>query len=184
MRHPYLTLDPRQQKALFWPLLIAALAITAIMNILGRPLITLAAPAGIVSFELAGSPERAQAVLASWDEQARMYAAFGLGFDYLYMLAYSMAIGLGCLLAAETLRSRQWPLAGLGVPLAWGIVLAAICDAIENLVLSMILLAGAAGAAWPALSWLCAVIKFGLIFLGLVYAFYGLAVWFVGRLNR
>jgi hypothetical protein len=184
MRHPFLALDPRQQKALFWPLLIAALAITAIMNILGRPLITSQAPAGIVSFELAGSPERAQAILATWDEQARMYAAFGLGFDYLYMLAYSMAIGLGCLLAAGTLRSRQWPLAGLGVPLAWGMALAAICDATENLGLSMVLLAGAAGAAWPALARLCAMIKFGLLFLGLVYAFYGLAIWFVGRLNR
>lgn len=154
------------------------------MQIMGKPLVTAQAPYGIVSFELAGTPAQAQLILDSWDARAKQYAAFGLGFDYLFMLAYSAAIGLGCLLAAGVIRGRGWPLASLGVLLAWGMWLAALLDAVENFALLQLLLAGTSNGGWPAVARLCAVLKFGLIFLGLVYVMYGLATGLLARLRR
>jgi hypothetical protein len=182
MHHPFESLSPEWRKKLFWAACAASLIIIAVFGVIGAPLNTPAAPSGVVSYELAGSVSQAQAMLDSWDQTARLYAAFGLGFDYLFMLAYSTAIGLACLMAGDALRRRGWPLAQAGRLLAWGLWLAAILDGIENVALSVILLVAVA-SPWPELARWCATFKFGLIFLGLVYAFLGLAVNLVGRLN-
>lgn len=166
---------------LFWPALILALVIFAVFSVLDAPLRNAAAPNGIISFELAGSVARAQAMIDSWDARARLYAAFGLGLDYLFMVSYALAIGLGCLRAAGVL-GRRWPrLAGLGRLLAWGLSLAALLDAIENFALTTMLLAGAASAPWPALAAGCAAVKFALVGLGLLYALAGGAMWAIRR---
>lgn len=54
------------------------------MQVVGRPLQTAAAPAGIVSFRFAGTPENAQQMLASWgpDQRVRaglLYVLLGAG---------------------------------------------------------------------------------------------------------
>jgi hypothetical protein len=154
------------------------------MNVIGKPLITSAAPAGIVSFELAGTHTQAQIILDSWDARAKLFAAFSLGFDYLYMLAYATAISMGCLLTALAMREQDWPFSSLGAPIALGMWLAAAFDAVENLALSLILLGGVTEGIWPAIARMCALVKFSLIFIGLVYVFYGLAAWLVRRRSR
>jgi hypothetical protein len=60
------------------------------------------------------------------------------------------------------------------LPLAWGQWLAAIFDAVENLALT-ILLFGTLAMPWPQIARLYALLKFGLIFFGILYAFYGFA---------
>ena len=90
------------------------------------PLITAAAPYGIISYELAGGVIEAEAILASWDAVGRAHAAFSLGFDFLFMLAYSTTIALACLWAADVLAARSWPLVSFGVPLTWGAWLAGV----------------------------------------------------------
>jgi len=166
---------------LFWPALILALVIFAAFRLIDAPLQNPVTPNGIVSFELAGSVAQAQAMLDSWDARARLYAAFGLGLDYLFMVSYALAIGLGCLRAAGTL-GRRWPwLAGLGRFLAWGLGLAALLDAVENVALTTMLLAGTASAPWPALAAGCATAKFVLVALGLLYALAGAVMWLVRR---
>lgn len=184
MHHPFLALDLRQRNSLFWVSFAATMMVMVVMGIIGEPLVTPQAPLGIVSFELAGTPSQVGLILDSWDGRAKQYAAFGLGLDYLYLLAYSTAVGLGCLLAGVAIRSAAWPLASLGIPLTWGVWTAAVFDAIENLGLTLILLAGITANTWPAIVRLCALLKFGLLFLGLVYVFYGLVVGLVGRLKR
>ena len=183
MHHPFEQISPEWRKKLFCVTFAASLIIIIIFGVIGAPLNTPAAPSGVVSYELAGSVAQAQAMLDSWDQTARLYAAFGLGFDYLFMLVYSSAIGLGCIMAAGVLRKRGWPLAQMGGPLAWSLWLAAGLDAVENVALTVILLVAAA-SPWPELARWCATIKFILIFLGLVYAFLGLAVNLAGRLAR
>lgn len=162
---------------LFWPAVILALVIFAAFSILDAPLRNAAAPNGIVSFELAGSAASAQAMIDSWDTRARLYAAFGLGVDYLFMVSYALAIGLGCARAAGVLGRRWRWAARMGHVLAWGLLPAALLDAIENLALTRMLLAGAATAPWPALAAVCAAIKFALIALGLLYALAGAVAW-------
>ena len=169
MSHPLHHLNPAAQKRTLLVLAVLTLAVLAVFRVIDRPLQTAAAPSGIVSFELAGTLAAAQAMVASWDRQAQLLAAFGLGLDYLFMPLYSTAIGLACIVAAGgPLRGRRL-LAGMGWLLAWGLWLAALLDAVENTALLQVLL-GSEVPAWPAIARWCASLKFLLILAGLAYA--------------
>jgi hypothetical protein len=180
MRHPFESIPANKRGYYFWPLLTLTLAIMLVMNQMGAPLTTEAAPAGIVSYELAGSVDQAQKILASWDISAREYAAFGLGFDYLFMVAYSLTIALGCVWGGAVLMPRRWPLAGLAVPLAWGAWLAAVLDAVENLALTWMLF-NMPASPWPELARICALFKFAFVLLGIVYILYALLAGLLSR---
>lgn len=174
MTHPLERIKPERRGYYFYPLLAATVLIMLAMNLIGLPLNTPSAPSGIVSFEVAATPSRAQVILDSWGEAARVRAAFIQGLDFLFPWVYSTAIGLGCILAGGVLRHRNWPLAGLGGWLAWGLWLGALFDYIENIALVALLL-GPVVSPWPQIAWVCAVVKFAMIFLGLAYALFGLA---------
>ena len=179
MSHPLAFLNPRSLLRLFWALFAGTAAAMVVLQVVGGPLQTAAAPQGIVSFEFARTVANAQAIVDSWDAAARIHAGFSLGFDYLFMPLYSTTIGLACLWAGSALRQRGWRLAGLGVPLAWVLWLAAIVDAVENVALWR-LLEGSA-APWPAIAWWAATIKFSLILLGLLYTLLALVVRFLRK---
>lgn len=149
---------------------------------LGAPLTTAEAPQGMVSFQLARTPQRVQSLLASWDARTQLVAAFCLGLDYLFMPAYALAISLADRWAGQTLRRRGWPLAGLGVPLVWGVWLAALLDALENAAQAAMLF-GNPNPFLPGFTWFVALIKFGLVFIGLAYAFFGLAARLVSGID-
>jgi hypothetical protein len=174
LSHPLTDLPKGVRWRLFWPLAALSVVMLLIFQAIDVALTSPVAPLGIVSFELAGSVSAVQEILASWDAQAQLHAAFGLGLDYLFMPIYSTAIGLGCIWAAEIVHRSGWPLAGLGAALAWGLWLAALFDATENLALTAIMF-GAVAAPWPQVSAFCASIKFTLIAAGLIFAIYGLA---------
>ncbi|RME80547.1 MAG: hypothetical protein D6775_15880 [Caldilineae bacterium] len=159
----------------FWPFLVLTLVVLALFQVIDRPLKTPAAPVGIVSYELAGSVERARAILESWDSRARVYAGFSLGFDYLFMPLYATTIGMACLWGARTGSGPAW----LGGILAWGVWVAALCDGIENYALWRMLV-GEPVAPWPAVARVSALAKFGLILLALVYALVMAVLWVVG----
>jgi len=142
----------------------------AIFQFLDQPLRTSAAPSGTVSFELAGSVEKAGTILDSWDSAARLKSAFGLGFDFLFMPLYATALSLGTLLAVDR-RRGVW--SALGKTLGWGAFAATVFDAVENIALFSILQANIV-APYPQVAAWCATVKFALILLGL---FYGLAGW-------
>jgi len=173
---------PALRRKLFGWSLIALLLVYALIGLVSLPLANPTAPSGIVSFELAGTPERAAEIIASWDARAQRYAAFGLGFDYLFMLTYAAALFLACLTAGQVLRERGWPLSRWAGGLAGAAWVAAGLDAIENLGLALVLLESA-GAPWPQIARLCALGKFALLFIGLVYAFFGLAIYLLSRLK-
>jgi hypothetical protein len=170
--HPLAAIPSWARMRIFLPLLISTLLLMLVFNVSGASLATSAAPMGIVSLEFASNRSQAASILASWDANTQLRAAFGLGLDYLYMPLYSTTIGLACVWTADVLRRRRWPLAAWGIPLAWGLWLAALCDAIENVALTIVIF-GSVVDPWPALSSVCASIKFALIILGLIYALYG-----------
>jgi hypothetical protein len=166
--NPYRWLAQPQQKRAFFLLLALTLALMIWLRVLDRPLQTGAAPQGIVSFELAGTLANAQAILDSWDAEARVYAGLSLGIDYLFMVAYAGAIGLGCALIGGRLSSRRKRLGALGGWLAWGLIAAGLLDALENFSLIRTLL-GSTEALWPSITRWSATGKFLLIGLGLLY---------------
>jgi hypothetical protein len=84
VRHPLDFLPLNARKPLFFLFLGLTAAFFAVFQVLDQPMRTPAAPAGIVSFELAGNTDKAGAMLASWNAGARLNAAFGLGFDFLF----------------------------------------------------------------------------------------------------
>ena len=172
MPHPLSWLAPTHRRAAFGVLLIATLVVFAAISALDVPLHTAAAPNGIVSFEFAGGPEQAQAILASWDVTARIAAGLSLGVDYLFMVLYALTIGLGCVLVGEKLGGAA---ARLAVGLAWGQVLAAVLDAVENWALIRWLL-GSRAEFWPSLAAGCATVKFALVGLGLAFVLVGAVV--------
>jgi hypothetical protein len=182
MRHPLESI-PAQRKTIAFLLLFGlTLAMMLVMNAAGSSLYTEVAPYGIISLEFAGSPRKAEAILESWDRAAQLRAAFIQGLDFLYLIFYSTTIALACLWAGETLRRMGWSPAALGVPLAWGMWLAALCDFAENVALVVILF-NRTSSPWPELAAVCAAIKFALIFIGMVYALYALVIRFAASLQ-
>ena len=173
MRHPLESMNPKSQKNLFIILLSLTILIMLVMNIIGAPLTTASAPAGIVSFELAFSPGNARQMLSSWDQEALLKASFIQGLDFLFPLVYSTSLGLGCLLAARSLCDKGKPLPGLGRITAWGLVLGALFDYIENIALLAVLF-GSPRSPFPEIAGVCALIKFTIIFFTIAYMIYGL----------
>lgn len=165
-------LSPFVRSRLFPGLLVLTLALFGVFRLLDAPLRTAAAPSGIVSFELAATVANVQAILDSWDARARLFAAFGLGLDYLFMPAYGLTFALACLLVA---RRHPGPLGRVGATLAWSMLPAVLCDAVENLGLWFSLTRGPADP-WPLISAGCAYVKFALLGLALVYVLVGL-IW-------
>ncbi|MBM3144801.1 MAG: hypothetical protein FJ010_07485 [Chloroflexi bacterium] len=179
MIHPLSFIPVERQGRFFWPLVILALAVMAAMNLIGAPLKTETAPAGIISYELAGMVSEAGKILASWDAPAREHAAFVQGLDFLFIPIYAGAIALGCRMASGVLRRKGWALASLGAPLAWLALLAALLDVIENIAL-VLMLFGAPANPWPQIALWCAVPKFTFVALGILYALFGGVVHLIG----
>jgi hypothetical protein len=169
LRHPPDFVPSKARQPLFWLFLGLTVAGFAVFQVLDQPLRTTAAPAGTVSFELAGSVEQARAMVDSWEAGARLNSAFGLGFDFLFMPVYATALSLGTLLAVNR-RRGVW--SGLGKVLGRGAFGATAFDAVENLALFTIL-HGAVLAPYPQIAAGCATLKFALILLGGVYGLLG-----------
>ncbi len=148
-----------------WIAVAGTLVLEVTLGRLNRPLVTTAAPLGIVSYELAHSVERSAAMLASWDQAARASARTSLIVDYLFMIAYPAALALGCLTTAA-----RWPRWGRAArALAAGALVAGACDAVENAAL-LIQLADGASATPAMVAWGCATVKFALVLLAIPVA--------------
>lgn len=153
------------------------LAVWLVLSVASAPLKTAAAPFGIVSFELAGTVERAAAIVASWGPPQREAAAFGLGLDFLFLFLYPITISLACRITAARL-TMSWPrLSLLGTALALVVPLCIALDAIENVALWRVLALGAT-SPWPAVAAIAAYPKFALVLVGIGYA---LLAWLLGR---
>jgi hypothetical protein len=181
-RHPFIFIPPGWWPRFFWPLLGFAILLIIIFGTTGAPLTTKAAPYGVVSFELAGSVENAETILSSWDANTQLRAAFGLGLDFLFMAVYASTIAFGCGMADRVLRQSAWSLAGWGDFLSWTVILAALLDVVENFALTTILF-GSVVSPWPEIARWCAIPKFALIFVGIVYAIYGGVVALVNHIT-
>jgi hypothetical protein len=172
MRHPFQSIDKGSIGKVLITLTLLTLIFMIMMNWISSPLTNPAAPSGIISYELAGNVDMAYTILASWDVEAKHIASLSLGLDYLFLVVYSTAIGMGCIWASSAFSDGRSFLVTTGVLLAWGQWLAALMDGVENAALLKLLL-GDIQSPWPQISRICAIIKFALIALGLIYVIIG-----------
>jgi hypothetical protein len=172
MRHPLEAIPHGKRLAVFLVLLAVFVVITVGFQFIGP------AQPGIVDFELAGTTDKAAEIINAWDMQDRIRAGFSLGLDYLYMPVYSTLIALACVWGAGVMASRQWRTTGL--LLGWGLWAAALFDAVENAMLTVVLF-GAVAAPYPQVAQVCAILKFILIVLGLVFVVVAAVTWLVRK---
>ncbi|MEZ4587824.1 MAG: hypothetical protein R2909_15670 [Gemmatimonadales bacterium] len=151
------------------------LAVWLMLSVANAPLRTEAAPAGIVSFELAGSAEKADAVIRSWGPRQREAASFGLGLDFLFLLLYPTAISLAVAMVTERLILPAPRLAHWGRTISLALPAAAVLDAVENAALWRMLQLGATDG-WARTAAVAASIKFALVAVGLLFLPIGLAL--------
>ncbi|UCH50960.1 MAG: hypothetical protein JSV54_08140 [Chloroflexota bacterium] len=175
MRHPLEAIPHGKRLVVFLVLLAVFLIITIGFRFIGP------AEPNILDFELAGTNDRATQIINAWDMQDRIRAGFNLGFDYLYMPVYSTLIALACVWGASVMASRKWRTTGL--LLGWGLWAAALFDAVENVALIVILF-GTVAAPYPQMAQVCAILKFGLIVLGLVFAAVAAVMYLVRKSTR
>lgn len=172
MQHPLEFIPQTLRKPLFYFFFAFTIVIFSVFRPLDAPLRTSAAPNGIVSFELARTLDSSQAMMNSWDANARLTAAFGLGFDYLFMLVYALALSLGLLLAGHGKANWYHTITAW---LGWGAFAAAFFDMLENYALWRILI-GSLDPSFPQIAWLCAAVKFTLLIAGILIALAGKVV--------
>ncbi|WP_448519942.1 hypothetical protein [Rhodoflexus sp.] len=183
MNHPFFAFSRKQHLTWLGIFTAIALALTVAFFWINMRLINEAAPAGILSFEFAGTLTGARMMMHSWDYSAKIWAAFGLGLDFIYLIAYSTCLSLICVYIA-----RSWVLfnsfskAGLLVAwLQWG---AALFDGVENV--ALIALLSDSNREWlVSLAYWMATGKFtliGIAFLYVLAGFFGL--WWQIRTNK
>ena len=183
MNHPLEFVPTFYRKPLFVTFLALTVLLFLIFRVLDQPLRTDAAPKGIVSLELAGNPRTARAITDSWKQMSLLlsavagqsdpdivnvsyvFAAFGLGIDYLFMPIYASALAFGTLLVAHR---HEGFIKLLGAVAGYAAFSAAVFDAVENYALLRVLL-GYVDSGYPAVAAFCAIVKFGLILFGFLY---------------
>ena len=114
-KHPFDKLSFTTQKRSFVILLILTLSVMIGLQIFDKPLKTTVAPAGIVSFEFAGNPDSARAIIDSWEETGKVYAGLSLGLDFLFLLLYAGCIAMGCVIVTGNLKGRSYVLYKSGI---------------------------------------------------------------------
>jgi hypothetical protein len=130
---------------------------------------------GIVPFELSGSQDRADEILAEWGEEGRDAARESLWIDFGFLLAYGTLLTLALAATRDVARRRSWArLAAIGGVAVFFGALGAAFDALENICLLLTL--DGAGAAFPLLATIFAACKFALLAAAIGYLFAGLAV--------
>jgi hypothetical protein len=168
----------RRNATLAVSLVLTAVLLTHMVQ-LDRALKTEAAPRGIISFELAGSPQRAQTILDSWDVAAHAAARTSLSLDYAFLVAYAAALFLMCRMLGDARPVSRSKLRPVSRGLAWGQWIAAALDGTENVLLTR-QLQGSREAWLAPTAATCASLKFIIVGLALLFIT-GAGLWITFR---
>jgi len=170
--HPFSWLPPERLAAIWWTMFAVTVVTLAALLQVGAPLRNDKAPRGVISLQLAGDLSQAREIVESWGEEGRVRAGFNLGLDYLFLATYGPFLALSCALVTLKMPRQTRRLVSVGFLLAWLQLLAALLDAVENYALIRFLL-GSEKSLWPAIAVTCAVPKFALVSLGILYSLVG-----------
>jgi len=162
-------------KSLSFSLLMALMMVMFSLNSFDVPLKNSVCKNGIVSFELAHSLDRSEAIMNSWNLQAKINAGLSLGIDFLFLILYSTFIGL----LIYHINYKLWfnrPFYKYGKIFIWLVFLAAFFDVIENISLIQ-LLNGQLSESWPKVAYISATIKFCLVTISILYLLINWLLW-------
>lgn len=137
------------------------------------------------AFEMAGDAEGAAKVLnesEKADPNARAKFKTALGWDFLFIFIYPLCGAVGCLLVIKYLSAHELPGVRLGFVLLALLPVAALLDAAENYSLLKIL-RGPIESPWPQVARWCAIPKFAIVGLVLLYELYGFATWAITKIK-
>jgi|GEM_PF-3544400 len=148
MWHPLDYLTPEGWPA--WALFAALFCATAFFAVKTKAdLATAEAPLAAISLELAYSGERAGRIIDSWKEgggamltEARRH----LRYDSYLIVAYSLLLALGCVIAAREMHERGSVPFCVALAVAWLPLLAGAFDFVENSAMGRMLDSGATDA--------------------------------------
>lgn len=164
---PFEKIKKRTEKKITFSLFYILIISLIVMRYFDRFLVNEISPYGIVSFELAGTLDNAVAIINSWSDLSRTYAGLSLGYDFLFLLIYTLFISL----MIHKLNQRLWfkkPFYRIGELLIWSMFLTAIFDTVENVSLIK-LLVGARQQFWVSVAYYFAAAKFLLIIISFLY---------------
>jgi hypothetical protein len=172
VRFPLGWLLPQSRGQVLWWSGTVVVVLFAVLMVVDRRLKQ--SGAGIVRFEFAGTPERAELILRRWGPEGRKIARLSLLIDGLWLVSYAMFLAVASLGASESMRVRGWDrLAAAGVLVAWMQLAAGALDAVEDIAL-LAVLSGHTGQPYPGLARVSAVGKFALALgLGVPYVLLG-----------
>ena len=116
MSHPLEFIPAGSRRSAFWLFAVLTALLLAVEGAISLKLNNSAAPYGILSLELASSPERLNQIVTSWAEKPRMAMVFSLGLNFICLVALINTVALACLLATSRIA---FPFSRLGSMLAW-----------------------------------------------------------------
>ena len=171
------------EKRVLVPLVLLVVALIAVMRTVDKPLKNNVSSSGIVSFEFGGDLPQSTAIIHSWSPEARQYAAFSLGIDYLFLTAYATLLALLCVNVANFCwKNSNELMQKSGMWLACLQIFAGLLDAIENTAL-INLLFGSQHASLPSIAFWAAALKFTLVGLGILYILSGIIAKIITKMN-
>jgi hypothetical protein len=176
MSHPFESISSNRLQTAFW-LFTATTALLLIVDgtiyvRLTNPVATL----GILSLELASTPDRLSQVVNSWAEGPKSGMIFSLGLNSLCLLTLTNAIAAACTIVE---KHQSGLLSSLGPLLAWAQWLAAVIWAVQNSLMAWGVLVHPTPFT-TALSASLAIAKFTLVGAGILYAIIGSLLWLAG----
>ncbi|HVU98919.1 MAG TPA: hypothetical protein VHE34_27040 [Puia sp.] len=134
----------------------------------------------IVQFEIAKTVDRAQAIIGDWKLTGKYEQGVKSTYlAYLFMVLYTLAIGLGCRFISICTGNEIMIKGGKGF--SWLIVAATICDVAENIALSRTL-RGPVSQWNVTLAYDLARVKFSIVIVCLLFMLACLLYWGIGEL--
>jgi hypothetical protein len=122
-------------------------------------------PANIVQFEMAHTISAAQSIITAWGESGVREARISIYLDFVFLILYSWAIGLGCRMAGNFSDIRLFKSSSIFfMRAAW---FAGACDLIENF--SMLFTLSHLNEFSVSMSFYFAVIKFLIAAIALIF---------------
>ncbi|QXP73028.1 hypothetical protein H0I31_04845 [Tenacibaculum sp. AHE15PA] len=179
---PFSILDNKTEKIVTFFLAIMTICIGYAMLSIDYFLINDICENGIISFELAKDIRISQAILNSWDANAKINAGISLGLDFLFLTIYPALIAL----LIHKLNKILWhgkPFYLVGLVLLFSQFFTAFFDAIENIGLIHILL-GSTDKNLALMAYYFATIKFTLIIVALLYLFINFIIYIITNTNK